>query len=285
MASASDSVPKPGEIRKGNTLFSPAAVLRLTPLEPEAYYVLEAYNDGAEESGTMAVEVVDGAGKAMFQTPNTPVKVAASGGMLKGRLDLEGLPPGGYQLKVLLQLGTRSVDRSAPMTMADLDATLEQEVTRINAEKVSDEGYFKYMSTEGLDSAFAPLYYVATPTELKVWNKSLSDDAKRSYLTDFWQSRDPDKGTAGERGAGPVLCRDRVRQQELQGTQRPGLEDGSRPHLRQERRARRTSGAGRRSSARRRSRCGTTRTRARESGTSSPTGPGWGTGGCWSRAT
>ena len=81
------------------------------------------------------------------------------------------------------------------MTMAALDATLAQEVTRINAEKVSDEGYFKYMSTEGLDSAFAPLYYVATPTELKVWNKSLSDDAKRRYLTEFWQSRDPNKGT------------------------------------------------------------------------------------------
>ena len=69
--------------------------------------------------------------------------------MLKGRLNLEGLPPGGYNLRVLLQLGPRAVDRSAPMTMAALDATLAQEVTRINAEKVSDEGYFKYMSTEG----------------------------------------------------------------------------------------------------------------------------------------
>ena len=195
VASPSDSVPKPGEIRKGNTLFSPSAVLRLTPLEPEAYYVLEAYNDGAEESGTMAVEVTDGTGKALIQTANTPVKVAASGGMLQGRLNLEGLPPGGYQLRVLLQLGSRAVDRSAPMSMAGLDATLAQEVTRINAEKVSDEGYFKYMSPEGLDSAFAPLYYVATPTELKVWNKSLSDDAKRRYLTEFWQSRDSNKET------------------------------------------------------------------------------------------
>lgn len=195
VATASDSVPKPGEIRKGNTLFSPSAVLRLTPLEPEAYYVLEAYNDGAEESGTMAVEVIDGAGKALIQTPNTPVKVAAAGGMLKGRLNLEGLPPGGYQLRVLLQFGTRAVDRSAPMSMAALEATLAQEVNRINAEKVSDEGYFKYMTTEQLDTAFAPLYYIGTPTELKVWNKSLSDDAKKNYLTEFWQKRDPNKGT------------------------------------------------------------------------------------------
>ena len=199
LAGPTDSVPRPGEIRKGNTLFSPAAVLRLTPLESEAYYVLEAYNDGTEESGTMSVELLDGGGKAMFQTPNTPVRVAASGGLLKGRLDLEGLPPGPYQMKVLLQLGSRSVDRSAPMTMAQLDTTMKQEVARINAERISDEGFFKYMSPEGLDSAFAPLYYVATPSELKVWNKNLSADAKRRYLTEFWQTHDEDKATPQNR--------------------------------------------------------------------------------------
>lgn len=198
VAGAGDTVPKPGEVRKGNTLFNPAAVLRLAPDSghTEAYYVLEAYNDGTEESGTMAVEVVDEAGKAIFQTANTPVKVAASGGMLKGRLNLEGLPQGKYQLKVLLQLGARAVDRSAPMTMASLDTTLQRGVARIKVERLSDEGYFKYMSVEGLDSAFAPLYYIATPSELKIWNKSLSEDAKRRYLTEFWQSRDPNKGTA-----------------------------------------------------------------------------------------
>lgn len=194
-AGPNDSVPRPGEIRKGNTLFSPAAVLRITPLESEAYYVLEAYNEGVEEAGTMAVEVVDASGKALFQTPSTPVKVAAQGGMLKGRLNLEGLPPGRYQFKVLLQLGSRAVDRSAPMTMASLDSTLQREVVRIGTERVGDEGYFKYMTTEQLDSAFAPLYYIGSPSELKVWNKSLSDDAKKRYLITFWQARDPDKST------------------------------------------------------------------------------------------
>ena len=189
-ATPTDSVPRPGEIRKGNTLFSPAAVLRITPIEPQAFYVLEAYNDGAEESGTMAVEVMDNTNKSLFQTPPTPVKLAAGGGMLKGRLDLEGLPPGDYQLKVNLNFGNRAADRSAPMQMAGLEPTLAMETARIDQEKLTDEGYFKYMSPEQLDSAFAPLYYIASPTELKVWNKSLSDDAKRRYLTDFWVSRD-----------------------------------------------------------------------------------------------
>lgn len=194
-ATPTDSVPGPGEIRKGNTLFSPAAVLRITPLEPQAFYVLEAYNDGAEESGTMAVEVLDNTSKSLLQTPPTPVKLGAGGGMLKGRLDLEGLPPGDYQLKVALNFGTRAVDRSAPMQMTGLEQTLTAETARIDQEKLTDEGYFKYMSVEQLDSAFAPLYYIASPSELKVWNKSLSDDAKRRYLTDFWVARDINKTT------------------------------------------------------------------------------------------
>jgi GWxTD domain-containing protein len=196
-AGAGDTVPKPGEVRKGSTLYNPVAVLRLAPDtgRTEAYYVLEAYNEGTEESGTMAVEVLDASGKMMFQTPATPIKVAASGGMVKGRLDLEGLPPGSYSLKVMLKLGARTVDREAPLTMAELEATLKRSVARMNSERVGDEGYFKYMTTEGLDSAFAPLYYIATPSELKVWNRSLSDDAKKRYLTEFWQSRDPTRGT------------------------------------------------------------------------------------------
>ena len=107
----------------------------------------------------------------MFQTPATPVRVAAGGGLLKGHLDLEGLPPGSYQMRVTLQFGSRAIERSAPLEMAPLEETLQKDVARINLEKVSDEGYFKYMSVEGLDSAFAPLYYIATPAELKIWNK------------------------------------------------------------------------------------------------------------------
>ena len=195
VATASDSVPRPGEIRKGNTLFSPSAVLRLTPLEPEAYYVLEAYNDGAEESGTMAVEVTDGTGKALIQTANTPVKVAASGGMLQGRLNLEGLPPGGYQLKVLLQLGSRAVDRSAPMTMAGLDTTLAQEVTRINAEKVSRRGLLQVHVPRRTRLGLRPAVLHRDAERAQGLEQVLSEDAKRRYLTEFWQNHDEDKAT------------------------------------------------------------------------------------------
>jgi GWxTD domain-containing protein len=200
VADAQDTVPRPGEMRRGNTLFSAAAQLRLTTLRTEVFYILEAYNDGTEENGTMSVAVVDETGKALFQTPPAAVGVAAGGGILKGRVDLDGLPPGSYTLKVLLTINGRSVERSAGLVMAPLEETLRRDVARIDQEKVADEGYFKYLDVAALDSVQAPLRYIADPGELKIWNKNLSEEAKRRFLTEFWAKRDPD-GAGGRNEA------------------------------------------------------------------------------------
>ncbi len=191
-ADPQDSVPRPGEMRRGNTLFAPAAQLRLNTLRTEAFYILEAYNEGAEQNGTMAVAVVDANGQTVFQTQPAAVRVAAGGGMLKGRVDLDGLPPGTYTFKLLLTMGGRTAERTATLMMAPLEETLQRDVARIESEKVTDEGYFQYMDVAQLDSFAAPLRYIANPGELKVWNKNLSEDAKRRFLTDFWSKRDPD---------------------------------------------------------------------------------------------
>jgi GWxTD domain-containing protein len=195
VAEAGDTVPRVGEIRRGNTLFTAAARLRLTPLRPDAYYLLEAYNNGAEATGTMVVSVLDAGGKAIFQTPSAPVRLAEGGGLVKGHVALEGLPPGQYQMKVAVELPSRRFERSADMVMAPLEETLARDTARISAEKETDAGYFKYMSGPALDSAFAPLTYMAEGSELRAWDKSLSDDAKRRFLTDFWTRRDPTPGT------------------------------------------------------------------------------------------
>ena len=117
--------------------------------------------------------------------------------MLKGRLNLEGLPQGRYQLKVLLQLGSRAVDRSAPMTMASLDTTLQQEVARINTRarhrmRATSSTCQSRGARLGLRAAV--LHRDAEPSS-RSGTSHLSEDAKRRYLTEFWQSRDPNKGT------------------------------------------------------------------------------------------
>ena len=90
-----------------------------------------------------------------------------------------------------LQLGGKTVERAAGFTMAGLDETLEKDVVRREAAKVTDEGYFEAMSQEELELAKEPLVIVAESGELNKWSSDLSLRAKRRFLVDFWKRRDP----------------------------------------------------------------------------------------------
>jgi GWxTD domain-containing protein len=191
---AGDTVPRPAELRWGQMLVAAAARLDLTPLRPTAYYLLEAYSS-AQANGTLRLRVADSTGKALITTAETPVQVPTGGGVLKGQLDLTGLPPGNYDMVAALQLGGKTVERAAGFTMAGLDETLEKDVVRREAAKVTDEGYFEAMSQEELELAKEPLVIIAQSGELSKWSKDLSLRAKRRFLVDFWKRRDPTPDT------------------------------------------------------------------------------------------
>jgi len=186
---AGDTVPLPAELRWGRMLVTAAAELELTPLRGTAYYLLEAYA-GQEEKGTLTMKVVDSAGKALTTTAPTPVTVPAGGGVLKGQLDLSGLPPGQYTMAASLSLSGKPVERSATFTMAGLDETLEKDVARRDAAKGTDEGYFGAMDDKALDAAKEPLVLIAASGELSKYSKDLSLAAKRRFMVEFWQKRD-----------------------------------------------------------------------------------------------
>jgi GWxTD domain-containing protein len=175
-------------------LVTAAARLALTPLRPTAYYLLEAY-PAQEANGTLRMRVVDSTKKALITTAETPVAVPAGGGVLKGQLDLTGLPPGNYSIVAALSLGGNTVERSAGFSMAPLEETLEKDVVRREAAKSTDEGYFDAMSPEELETAKEPLVLIAESGELSKWSKDLSVRAKRRFLTDFWKRRDPTPDT------------------------------------------------------------------------------------------
>jgi GWxTD domain-containing protein len=189
-----DTVPRPAELRWGQMLVTAAARLALTPLRPTAYYLLEAY-PAQEAHGTLRMRVVDSTKKALITTAETPVAVPAGGGVLKGQLDLTGLPPGNYSIVAALSLGGNTVERSAGFSMAPLEETLEKDVVRREAAKSTDEGYFDAMSPEELETAKEPLVLIAESGELSKWSKDLSVRAKRRFLTDFWKRRDPTPDT------------------------------------------------------------------------------------------
>jgi len=193
-ADTGDTVPRPAELRWGQMLVTAAARLNLTPLRPTAYYLLEAYSN-QEANGALRMRVVDSTKKALITTAETPVAVPAGGGVLKGQLDLTGLPPGNYAIVATLNLGGRTVERSAAFTMAPLEETLEKDVVRRETAKATDEGYFEAMSAEELETAKAPLELIAERGELSKWSKDLSPRAKRRFMTDFWKRRDPTPDT------------------------------------------------------------------------------------------
>jgi GWxTD domain-containing protein len=198
-----DTVPKPGEIRRGNTMIVPAAHVRLNPITEDganAFYLLEVYTKSESEmDGTMAAAVIDSTGKALVQTSPTPIRLAGGGGVVKGHLDLTGLPEGTYQMQVKVAVNGKTVERSAPFTMIGLEeaaARAPQVATAAGGgDARSDEAYFAELGEEQLDSLFAPLNYIASGRDLRPWDKKMTVQAKRNFLAQFWKQRDPTAGT------------------------------------------------------------------------------------------
>lgn len=193
LATADDSVPQAGELRVGSTLVTGAAELRLTPLRTRAFYLIEAYS-ADEATGSLTVAVRDQAGKSLLQTAPSTVNVPAGGGVLRGQLDLAGLPEGSYTMAVSLVLAGQTIERQMTFSMAGLERTLATEAARVEQDRQTDEGYFAALSEPQLDSAAAPLIYIAKSDDRLSLYKDLSIDAKRRYLAEFWTRRDPTPG-------------------------------------------------------------------------------------------
>jgi len=190
----SESGPRPGEFRAGNTLITAAAEVMVTPLRPKLFYLLEAYSP-AQDSGTLSVAVADSAGAKLLQTTPVAITVAAGGSIVKGQLDLTGLPPGEFTMTAEMKLRDHLVRRSGEFVMAPLGETLARDSARRAVARTGDDGFFAQMSNDELDQAKAPLSYIAEPSELSTWDSKLSVAAKRQFLANFWAARDPTPGT------------------------------------------------------------------------------------------
>jgi len=193
-ATATDTVPRQAELRWGRMLVTAAAQLQLTPLRSTAYYLLEAYSP-QEAEGRLSFRIADTAGTVILRTAATPVKVLEGGGVLNGQLDLTGLPQGVYTMTAVLAMGSQTAERSAVFTMAALNETLAKDAQRRESAKGTDEGYFANLGPPALDSVEEPLGILAKSGELGSYSKKLSPSAKRRFLTEFWQRRDPTPGT------------------------------------------------------------------------------------------
>jgi GWxTD domain-containing protein len=195
LVGGADTALAPGERRWGGVVLTPTPHLVLTPVRSKAFYMLEVY-PAHDTTVTMTAAVIDSAGRTLLTTRPRQVAVSAAGAVLNGQVDLAGLPAGDYRLTVSLDCGGRREQRTDAFEMADFEATMARERTRLEALRVTDEGYFGTMTETQLDEAEAPLQYLASSDSLAVWKTGLSVAGKRQFLTRFWQLRDPTPGTA-----------------------------------------------------------------------------------------
>jgi GWxTD domain-containing protein len=189
-----DTVPAPGEIRRGDLLITGSAELRLTPLRSKAFYLVEAYNS-AEDSARLAITVTDRSGKALVSTAPSRARLPQGGGVLTGVVDVAGLPAGEYRLTARLDMGGATLERTAEFSMAELSETVAKEADRREARRVTDEGHFASMTAQQLDAAAAPLSLIAKSGEMAAYKKDISLRAKQRFLAEFWARRDPSAGT------------------------------------------------------------------------------------------
>jgi GWxTD domain-containing protein len=117
--------------------------------------------------------------------------VGAGGGVLRGQLDMEGLPPGRYTLEVSVEMGAQKIERSGSFVMADPTPALARRAAEMAEAASTDSGYFGAMDEAALDMAFEPLSYLANSGDLRAY-RGATLTAKRRFLIDFWQKRDPD---------------------------------------------------------------------------------------------
>jgi GWxTD domain-containing protein len=189
-AAIGDTTAGPGELRKGDLLITAAPDVALSPTQAALFYYCEVYRDSAADV-PWALRVRQGDGKPIVSTPATASAIPAGGGVVTGSVDLAGLPKGSYQLELVIGAGADSVVRSAPFRMAGFE--VEQELAQ-QAQTGAGGDLFAQMSEAKLDTLFAPLFYLATMSELSVY-RGLTLEGKRRFLREFWRQRDPTPGT------------------------------------------------------------------------------------------
>ncbi|HSB53414.1 MAG TPA: hypothetical protein VLD58_03625, partial [Gemmatimonadales bacterium] len=169
---AKDTSLAPGERRWSGVILTPAANLRLTPVRTQLYYLLEVYPE-RDTMLTMSGRVLDDSGRVVVSTAARTVKVQKGGSVLRGLVDLVGLPAGHYRMAVRLDEGGRVDERAGEFTMADFGETMESEKVRLAGLKETDAGYFGLMSEDQLNEAEAPLVYLTRADSLAVWKSGL----------------------------------------------------------------------------------------------------------------
>ncbi len=178
----------PGEVRRGRYALRTAPEPRLSLTEAALTYYTEIYPwEGFEGGdGRLGLDVATETGRSLVRVAPQALRVAASGGVARGTVDLAGLPEGRYRLRATLTLGDSSQTVESGFTMGPARAA----PVAVAAAPAAPAGPFDNASEIALDSLYEPLMYLMQDGERGVY-ENLTVEGKRRYLSEFWRRRDP----------------------------------------------------------------------------------------------
>ena len=136
-------------------------------------------------------EVISG-DRVVYRTPVSELEVGTGGVPFTGHISLAGLPPGDYQLAMTVGDESEGERRSGSFQMLSPDNA----VAAGTAAGSYEADYFATLSDEELEQTFGGVALLITDTERTTF-EALPPDAKRRYLTEFFQRQNPNPGSAG----------------------------------------------------------------------------------------
>ena len=159
--------------------------------DPVVYYYLELYGTGDSHEYLVGAEILRGS-EVVFRSSATTVEVGPEGLPFSGRMPLTGLPPGEYQLALVLQEDGLETRHSAPFSMQD--PSVSRSV--VLGEQSEEARYFESLSDRELTETFGGVVVLISDTERNVF-VALPPDGQRRYLTELFQRKDPSPGSPG----------------------------------------------------------------------------------------
>lgn len=163
---------------------------------PLLYYYVEAYNLAAAfSSGSYRTQsrVLDMNGQPVPQVkPRLQAKKTQAASVEVGMFNVAALPSGVFDLQFALVDSSQAILQSISKRFYVYNPDSTKPVTAATPalpEQASRE--YQMASEEELDEHFAHAKYIADREEVKAYKSLRSGDAKRQFLTAFWQKRDP----------------------------------------------------------------------------------------------
>ncbi len=168
---------------------------------PLLYYYVEAYNLAQAFAGEIyytQCQILDANNQPAPQVkPRVQAKKTLAASVEVGMLNVSALPSGVFHLRFDLLDANRAVRQSASKRFyvyAPENAPPEHPVVKLDPTQLRLE--YNTMSESELDEQFACAKYFADKEENKAYKSLTNAEAKRQFLAEFWQRRDPSPNTA-----------------------------------------------------------------------------------------